>query len=107
MRRALLALRGRHDFGAFCAAPGREKDPVCVVRALHVIRRKERLAVLLSADRYLHHMARNIVGSVVAVGRGARDAAWLGAVRESRDRKQAGPTAPAQGLALIRVMYSR
>src|SRR4029450_6944416 len=43
MRRALAALRGRHDFGAFCAAPGREKDRMCVVRALHVIRRKERL----------------------------------------------------------------
>ena len=105
MRRALLALAGPHDFGAFCAAPGREKDPLCVVRALHVIRRKERLAILLSADRYLHHMARNIVGSVVEVGRGARDVDWLGTVLESRDRRRAGPTAPAQGLALVRVLY--
>jgi tRNA pseudouridine38-40 synthase len=105
MRRALLALAGRHDFGAFCAAPGREKDPVCVVRALHVIRRKERLAVLLSADRYLHHMARNIVGSVVEVGRGARDVDWLGTVLESRDRRRAGSTATAQGLVLVRVLY--
>src|SRR4029450_7260595 len=72
MRRALAALRGRHDFGAFCAAPGREKDPMCTVRALHVVRRKERIAILLSADRYLHHMARNIVGSAVEVGRGVR-----------------------------------
>jgi tRNA pseudouridine38-40 synthase len=107
MRRALGALRGRHDFGAFCAAPGRAKDPVCVVRALHVIRRKERLAVLLSADRYLHHMARNIVGSAVAVGRGTQDAGWLRAVRESRDRTRAGATAPARGLALVRVLYPR
>jgi tRNA pseudouridine38-40 synthase len=107
MRQALTALRGRHDFGAFCAAPGREKNPVCVVRALHVIRRKERVALLLSADRYLHHMARNIVGSAVAVGRGARDADWLGAVRESGDRTRAGPTAPARGLALVRVLYPR
>jgi len=86
-------------------APGRATDPMCVVRGLHVIRRKERLAVLLSADRYLHHMARNIVGSAVAVGRGARDADWLGAVRASRDRTRAGQTAPAQGLALVRVLY--
>jgi len=50
-------------------------------------------------------MARNIVGSVVAVGRGARDAAWLSDVLKSRDRRQAGPTAPAQGLVLVRVMY--
>ena len=105
MRRALAALRGRHDFSAFCAAPGRAKDPVCIVRALHVIRRKERLAVLLSADRYLHHMVRNIVGSAVAVGRGGHDDDWLAAVRAARDRTRAGPTAPAQGLALVRVLY--
>jgi tRNA pseudouridine38-40 synthase len=105
MRCALTALAGRHDFGAFCAAPGREKDPVCIMRALHVIRRKERLAVVLSADRYLHHMVRNIVGSVVEIGRGARDPQWLGAVLASRDRRRAGPTAPAQGLALVRVLY--
>jgi tRNA pseudouridine38-40 synthase len=107
MRQALVALRGRHDFAAFCAAPGREKDQVCVVRALHVIRRKERLAVLLSADRYLHHMARNIVGSAVAVGRGAQVIDWLGAVRDSGDRTRAGATAPARGLALVRVLYPR
>lgn len=106
MRRALALLRGRHDFSAFCAAPGRDKDPVCVVRALHVIRRKERLALLISADRYLHHMARNIVGSAVAVARGGHHADWLGTVRDSRDRTRAGPTAPARGLVLVRVLYS-
>jgi tRNA pseudouridine38-40 synthase len=63
--------------------------------------------VLLSADRYLHHMARNIVGSAVAVGRGARDPDWLSAVCASGDRTRAGPTAPAQGLALIRVLFPR
>jgi tRNA pseudouridine38-40 synthase len=69
------------------------------------VRRKERIAILLSADRYLHHMARNIVGSAVEVGRGARTADWLAAVLVSRDRRQAGPTAPAQGLTLVRVLY--
>ena len=107
MRRALGALRGRHDFAAFCAAPGRDKNPVCLMRALHVIRRKERIALLLSADRYLHHMARNIVGSAVSVGRGVRDTDWLDAVLESRDRTRAGPTAPAHGLTLVRVLYPR
>jgi tRNA pseudouridine38-40 synthase len=105
MRRSLAPLRGRYNFSAFCAAPGRAKDPVCVVRAFHVIRRRERLALLISADRYLHHMVRNIVGSAVAVGRGAHDADWLRAVHASRDRTRAGPTAPAQGLALVRVLY--
>jgi tRNA pseudouridine38-40 synthase len=105
MRQALAPLRGRHDFGAFCAAAGRHQAPTCVVRALHVLRRRGRVAILVSADRFLHHMVRNIVGSVVEVGRGARPPAWLGEVLGLGDRRRAGPTAPAHGLTLIRVMY--
>lgn len=105
MREALAVLRGRHDFGAFCAAAGRDTTPVCEVRALHVLRRRSRVAVLISGDRFLHHMVRNVVGSAVAVGRGARDPDWLGDVLASRDRRRAGPTAPPHGLTLIRVLY--
>ena len=107
MREALVALRGRHDFSAFCAAAGRGADPVCTVRALHVVRRRGRLGLVLSADRYLHHMVRNIVGSAVAVGTGARDPEWLAGVLRGRDRRQAAPTAPAHALALVRVLYMR
>jgi tRNA pseudouridine38-40 synthase len=106
IRRALAALRGRHDFSAFCAAAGREKDPVCLVRAVHVVRRRRRMAVVISADRFLHHMVRAIVGSLVEVGRGAREPDWLAAALASRDRARAGPTAPAHGLTLVRVMYA-
>jgi len=105
MRRALSALRGRHDFSAFCAAPGRGADPICTVRALHVVRRKNRVGLVVSADRYLHHMMRNIVGSAIAVGTGTRDPAWLAGVLGGRDRRQAAPTAPAHGLTLVRVLY--
>lgn len=105
MRRALAPLRGRHDFSAFCAAAGRTATPVCVVRALHVMRRHRRLALFVSADRFIHHMVRTIVGSAVAVGRGGHPPAWLGEVLASRDRRRAGPTAPAQGLTLLRVIY--
>jgi tRNA pseudouridine38-40 synthase len=105
MRAALAALRGRHDFSAFCAAAGAAAPPVCTVRAIHVVRRRERVAVLISADRFLHHMVRNIVGSAVEVGRGAQPVEWLGAVLASRHRAHAGPTAPAHGLVLVRVRY--
>jgi tRNA pseudouridine38-40 synthase len=105
MRAALAALRGRHDFSAFCAAAGAAAPPVCTVRAVHVVRRRERVAVLISADRFLHHMVRNIVGSAVEVGRAAHRPPWLGDVLASRDRTRAGPTAPAQGLVLVRVRY--
>ena len=105
MRQALQVLRGRHDFSAFCAAPGRAHEPTCVVRAIHVLRRRHRVAVLVSGDRFLHHMVRNIVGSAVEVGRGAREPAWLADVLAGRDRRRAGPTAPAHGLTLLRVIY--
>jgi tRNA pseudouridine38-40 synthase len=107
MRAALGLMRGRHDFSAFCAAPGRDADPVCRVHAVHVLRRRALVVVLISADRFLHHMVRNLVGSAVEVGRGARPSAWMRDVLASRDRKLAGPTAPAHGLVLVRVRYPR
>jgi tRNA pseudouridine38-40 synthase len=107
MREALAVLRGRHDFTAFCAAPGRHADPMCTLRAAHLVWRRGRLGLVVSADRFLHHMARNIVGSLVAVGRGLRDAPWLAAVLDGRDRRQAAPTAPAHGLILVRVVLRR
>jgi tRNA pseudouridine38-40 synthase len=105
MRRAVAALHGRHDFSAFCAAPGREANPVCRVRSAHAWRRKALVGLVISADRFLHHMVRNIVGSTVEVGRGARPPQWLAEVLASRDRTRAGPTAPAHGLTLLHVTY--
>lgn len=106
MRAGLAALRGRHDFSAFCAAPGREVEPTCRVRALHVRRRKSLVAIVVSADRFLHHMVRTIAGSAVEIGRAARPPAWLADVLASRDRTRAGATAPAHGLTLLRVTYA-
>ncbi|HEU5322438.1 MAG TPA: tRNA pseudouridine synthase A, partial [Methylomirabilota bacterium] len=105
MRAALRPLRGRHDFSAYCAAPGRDASPLCTVRAVHVVRRRQRVAVLVSADRFLHRMVRNIVGSAVAVGQGRQEPGWLAEILRSRERARAGRTAPARGLVLVRVLY--
>jgi tRNA pseudouridine38-40 synthase len=105
MRQALVLLCGRHDFSAFCAAPGRSAIPTCTIRAAHVVCRHGRLGLVISADRFLHHMVRNIVGSVVMVGRGLHEPSWLGAVLRGGDRRMAAPTAPAHGLTLVRVLY--
>ena len=105
MARALRAVVGKHDFSAFCAAPGRGRSPVCTVGSVRIVARRDRMAVVVSGDSFLHHMVRNLVGSLVEVGRGARAPEWMGAVLESRDRRRAGPTAPAQGLFLVRVLY--
>jgi tRNA pseudouridine38-40 synthase len=104
-REALAAVRGDHDFSAFCAAAGRGAMPRCHVRAVHLVCRKSLMAVVLSADRFLHHMVRNLVGSVIAVGHGAHDPGWMTEVLASRDRRRAGATAPAHGLFLLRVLY--
>jgi tRNA pseudouridine38-40 synthase len=105
MRSALGLLRGKHDFSAFCAAPGRGRTPTCTVRSARLVARGDRLAVLLSADSFLHHMVRNIVGSLVEVGRGAQPPSWMAELLAGRDRTRSGPTAPAQGLFLVRVLY--
>jgi tRNA pseudouridine38-40 synthase len=105
MRSALAHVRGTHDFSAFCAAPGRAAPPTCRVRAIRVVRRRSRIVLLISADRFLHHMVRNLVGSAVTVARGARTPSWLAEVLASRDRTRAGATAPAHGLTLLRVLY--
>lgn len=105
MAAGLALVRGKHDFSAFCAAAGRDRTPTCTITSARVVARHERLAICLSADSFLHHMVRNIVGSLVEVGRGARPPGWIGEVVDGLDRRRAGPTAPAQGLVLVRVLY--
>jgi len=63
--------------------------------------------ILMSADSFLHHMVRNLVGSLVEIGRGAQRPEWVMELLDARDRTRAGPTAPPQGLVLARVMYPR
>jgi tRNA pseudouridine38-40 synthase len=70
--------------------PGRDAEPTCRVRALRVVRRKALVALVVSADRFLHHMVRNVVGSAVEVGRGAQPPGWLAGVLAGRDRTRAG-----------------
>ena len=107
MSRALGFVRGKHDFSAFCAAAGRGRSPICTVRSARLVSRKTRVVILVSADSFLHHMVRNLVGSLVEIGRGVERPEWIVQVLDGRDRTRAGPTAPPQGLVLARVMYPR
>jgi len=102
---ALPSLRGKHDFSAFRAAAGSDRHPVRRIVSARLRARRGLIAVFLSADGFLHHMVRNIVGSLVEIGRGRRPPEWIAELLLGRDRRQAGPTAPPEGLYLLRVIY--
>lgn len=101
----LRRLRGKHDFSAFRAAAGRDRSPICTLFSGRLRVRGPLVAIFLSADAFLHHMARNLVGSLAEVGQGKHPPQWMAELLAGRDRRLAGPTAPAQGLFLLSVRY--
>jgi len=105
MRAAARHLRGEHDFSAFRSAECQAKTPVRTLLGLEIEARGERIDFVLRANAFLHHMVRNIVGTLVYVGKGKHPPAWAGEVLESRERARAAPTFAAEGLYLERVEY--
>ena len=105
MERAASYLPGRRDFSCFRAADCCAGNAVREVRELSVERRGEWITVRVRADAFLKHMVRNIVGTLVEVGRGKMAPEEMADLLASRDRRRAGPTAPACGLFLERVRY--
>ena len=105
MRQAALHLLGEHDFSAFRAAECQAKSPVRNLHAISIQRDGERIELRLRANAWLQHMARNIVGTLVTVGKGSHPPLWAGQVLESRDRARAAPTFAAEGLYLEGVEY--
>lgn len=106
MQRAAGCLLGEHDFSSFRAAACQAHGAVRELRRLDIASAGERIRIECEANAFLHHMVRNIVGSLVRIGRGEADAEWLEALLERRDRRLAGITAPACGLTLTRVDYA-
>ena len=105
MRAAASVLLGKHDFSAFRAASCTARSPWRQLFRLRITRHAERLVFVLCADSFLQHMARNIVGTLVAMGRGQIAADAMPTILHCGQRQHAGPTAPAHGLFLVRVVY--
>lgn len=105
MRAGAACLIGQHDFSSFRASACQAKSPVRDLRRLGIRRAGEWISVECEADAFLHHMVRNIVGTLVKVGFGEVGPEWVGTLLAERDRRLASVTAPATGLILIRVEY--
>lgn len=105
MREAALRLLGTHDFSAFRAAECQAKTPVKTMREVSVTRRGDLIRFEFSANAFLQHMVRNIVGSLVYIGSGQQAVDWIEELLESRDRARAAPTFSPAGLYLAGVEY--
>ncbi len=105
MRAAAGALVGSHDFSAFRSAECQALSPVKTLRRLTIEQRGGYWRLSFDADAFLHHMIRNIVGCLVAVGSGARPASWLADVLAARDRSLAAATFAPDGLYFMGPYY--
>ena len=105
MQTAANLLLGTHDFSAFRAAECQARSPVRTLRELTIARHGSRIVFTLRANAFLHHMVRNIVGSLVFVGSGRRPPEWIGDILGQRRRELAAPTFMPDGLYLARVDY--
>jgi tRNA pseudouridine38-40 synthase len=106
MREGASSLVGQHDFSAFRAVDCQAKNPVRTIRELSVERRGDVICIDITANAYLQHMVRNIVGSLVYVGCGRQPPGWIAEVLEQRDRARAAPTFSPNGLYLCSVEYA-
>ena len=107
MQRAADRLLGEHDFSAFRAADCQAKSPVKVIRHAEIKRLGDMIIFDFEASAFLHHMVRNMVGSLVYVGQGKHPPEWISQLLHSRDRKLAAPTFSATGLYLVGVRYEK
>jgi tRNA pseudouridine38-40 synthase len=105
MEAAARALIGTHDCSSFQGSPTDTENPVCTITILTVDRFGDEVIFEAEANRFLKQMVRNIVGTLLEVGRGKLKAGEVAEILAVKDRTKAGPTAPAHGLYLVRVNY--
>jgi tRNA pseudouridine38-40 synthase len=105
MRLAATALLGEHDFTSFRASACQARGPVKTLQRLDIARRGAYWRFDFEADAFLHHMIRNIMGCLLAIGQGMQPAAWMTQVLAALDRDAAAPTFPAAGLYFLGPVY--
>ena len=105
MRKAAAFLLGEHDFSCFRGSMCQAKSPIKTIEYLQIDEIGDDLIIKVKANAFLHHMVRNLVGTLLKVGRGEESTEWMLSVLDSKDRKEAGPTAEPQGLYFVKAHY--
>ena len=105
MQEAAKHLLGYHDFSSFRAAACQAKSPLKTLDKIEIYQQGEEIIFEVEAKSFLHHQVRNIVGTLKLVGDGHLQPSDIKKILEAKDRKVAGPTAPASGLYLSKVWY--
>ena len=105
MRAAAALLVGEHDFSAFRSSQCQARTPVRTIHSFEVSRRDDIVNFVVRANAFLHHMVRNLVGTLVYVGKGKHSPQWVSEVMDSRNRAKAAPTFGPEGLVLETIEY--
>ena len=105
MHEAAQSLLGEQNFSAFRSAHCQSHSVHRFMREIAVTREQDLILVKITANAFLHHMVRNIVGSLIEVGQAKQSVEWLSELLASEDRTIAGATAPSEGLYLVNVEY--
>lgn len=106
MKEAAGHLTGKHDFRAFCGNNRMKKSTVRTIYDINIEKKGDYISMEFHGNGFLQNMVRILTGTLVEVGNGRIKSCRIPSVIESRDRQQAGPTAPPQGLCLVRVEYN-
>jgi len=105
MHQAAQALIGEQDFSSFRSSACQAEHARRNIHYINVSRKADFIYVDIEANAFLHHMVRNIVGSLLMIGAGEKPPEWMQQLMHVKDRRQAGPTASAKGLYLVKVTY--
>ncbi len=105
MHQAAQALTGEQDFTSFRSSACQAEHANRNVHWVKVSRQGDYIYIDIEANAFLHHMVRNIVGSLIMIGQNDQSVSWMKELMQCKDRNQAGPTAPADGLYLVKVTY--
>ncbi len=107
MNLAAKCLIGEHDFSSFRGNLCQAKSPIKNIEHIIFTKNGSNITLDIKANAFLHHMVRNIVGTLLKVGREERDIEWVSEVLESKQRSKAGPTAEPQGLYFVKAFYNK